>query len=288
MWSREAFLGEETLLPELPAIGRSRQDSAVGGSLAPHEHAYAYEVVLIESGRLRWWVEKEEYTLAAGALFLTRPGEAHGAVDEVLEPSDIRWAQFRLDLKHAFGLSGSALRAFEERLNHSNRTGRATPSLRHHLKRLLMEHQRKDGRVELIRAHATCLVDDVADALSQPVSSAIDTRIKDALTFMRLNLEKDLSIEIVSQNAGLSPSWFHELFHRHTGMTAGAWLSRERVDKAKILLENHSLSITSIAHDIGFSSSQYFATVFKKQTGQTPREFRSRHVDSSKKERTNR
>ena len=64
MWSREAFLNSETLLGELPAIGRSKQENAVGEVLKPHNHPDAYEIVLITNGRLRWWVESEELLIA--------------------------------------------------------------------------------------------------------------------------------------------------------------------------------------------------------------------------------
>ncbi|MDJ0823928.1 MAG: helix-turn-helix domain-containing protein [Rhodobacter sp.] len=274
MWSRQAFLDGETTLRELPAIGRSKQDAAVRGSLQPHDHPHAYEVVLVESGRLRWWVEDEELTLSSGMLFLTRPGETHGAVDRVLEPSEIRWAQFRLDIDAAFGLSAKTRTDLRATLNQANRTGRATEIHRYHLGALLLEHQRTDRRCDLVRAHSVCFLEATVSALSQTHSSTFDPRIAEALILMRGTLGQALSVPRIAAHVGLSESWFHQLFQRSTGLTVGDWLTRERIERAKSMLSDTTTTVTEIALDLGFSSSQYFATVFKKLTGQTPREFR--------------
>ena len=47
-----------------------------------------------------------------------------------------------------------------------------------------------------------------------------------------------------------------------------------RINEAKILLKNTTENITSIAMKLGFSDPNYFARIFKKQTGITPREYK--------------
>jgi len=54
----------------------------------------------------------------------------------------------------------------------------------------------------------------------------------------------------------------------------GLVLRNLRIEKAKRLLLYTSLSITEIALDVGFSSSQYFSRVFSKAEGVDPRTFR--------------
>jgi AraC-like DNA-binding protein len=43
------------------------------------------------------------------------------------------------------------------------------------------------------------------------------------------------------------------------------------------LVANTQASIIEITHDLCFSSSQYFATVFRRETGMTPGEYRGKH-----------
>ena len=51
---------------------------------------------------------------------------------------------------------------------------------------------------------------------------------------------------------------------------------RDKIEAAKRLLHQDSTSVTGIALDLGFVSSQYFATVFKRITGVTPSRYRHR------------
>lgn len=56
-------------------------------------------------------------------------------------------------------------------------------------------------------------------------------------------------------------------------LTANQLIKEVRIDKAKELLLTTDKNITEIAFEVGFSSSQYFATVFKKEVGSTPGEY---------------
>jgi len=60
------------------------------------------------------------------------------------------------------------------------------------------------------------------------------------------------------------------------------YLVRVRVEKAEELLRQNRRSIIDIAHSVGFNSSQYFSTVFRRYTGQTPAEFRQNSRKASR------
>ena len=81
----------------------------------------------------------------------------------------------------------------------------------------------------------------------------------------------------MARAVGLSLSRFKAVFSREVGMPPADYVLRRRVDLAKErLLLDRRRSITNVALDLSFSSSQYFSTVFKRYTGMTPREFRKR------------
>lgn len=63
-------------------------------------------------------------------------------------------------------------------------------------------------------------------------------------------------------------------FKQETGSTIKRYHIGERIREAKRLLLDAGLSITAVAHELNFSSSQKFAAQFKLETGMTPREFR--------------
>jgi AraC-like DNA-binding protein len=64
------------------------------------------------------------------------------------------------------------------------------------------------------------------------------------------------------------------VFRQEIGLPPGEFILRSKIDHARHLLGGTDLSVTDIAHALGFSSAQYFATAFKRLTRTTPSLFR--------------
>lgn len=271
---RSEFTDGATHLAELPAIGRAWQNEAISGGLPEHSHPGAFEFVVVTRGRLSWWVEQEELDLSAGQLFCTKPDERHGAIGSALEPSEIIWVQVRLDRPGAFRLPDGDREPLAARLADALRTAPALPIHAHHLNCILDAYECGVARPAFVRAHAICFLEASLDALTRRQAEAPDPRIAQAMRIMRADRDAQLTLPMVADRVGLSESWLHVLFQRSMGLAPAAWLRETRIDEAKALLECTNRPITRIAHDLGFASSQYFATAFRKRTGQTPRAYR--------------
>lgn len=89
------------------------------------------------------------------------------------------------------------------------------------------------------------------------------------------SLAKKLSIEEVAKECGLSSSHFARAFKTSTGTTPHEWLQTSRLDRARTMLRNPSLSLAEIATDCGFADQSHFTRIFKRATGQTPGGWRS-------------
>ena len=74
--------------------------------------------------------------------------------------------------------------------------------------------------------------------------------------------------------AGSVNTLMNKIFKDNMGTTIHQALLDERVSIAKNLLRTTSISVESIAHEVGFSERAQFCTVFKKHTGRTPGEYR--------------
>jgi AraC-like DNA-binding protein len=81
-----------------------------------------------------------------------------------------------------------------------------------------------------------------------------------------------LTIDILSSIAGLSPSRFKALFKEKLGIPPAEFALRLRIEEARRRLASGGETVTGVALDLGFSSSQYFASSFKRLTRMTPRE----------------
>lgn len=140
-------------------------------------------------------------------------------------------------------------------------------------------------RSEIIRNRIAALVLGGAMALENDASPAspIGDRIQSALRLMDETLDDPPPLESFAKTAGLSPSQFNKEFKRLTGTTPGDHLLRLRVEEAaRRLAGDPALAVTQVAYDLGFSSSQYFATVFRRYLGGSPSTWRSKVMKDPK------
>ncbi|MDR2939155.1 MAG: response regulator transcription factor [Clostridiales bacterium] len=93
--------------------------------------------------------------------------------------------------------------------------------------------------------------------------------------FIRENYsDPKISINSVSKELSLSPSYFSALFKNLTNKTFTEYLTNARIEKAKGLLASTSLKTYEIAYKVGYSDPHYFSIAFKKGTGRSPTKYR--------------
>ena len=87
-------------------------------------------------------------------------------------------------------------------------------------------------------------------------------------------MEPDLSLQKVCSALAVSKSYLSSVFKAHSGMTVVEYLTGVRIERAKLLLSSEDRKIYEVAGAVGFRDAHYFSLTFKKQTGQSPTEFR--------------
>jgi transcriptional regulator GlxA family with amidase domain len=104
-----------------------------------------------------------------------------------------------------------------------------------------------------------------------------EQRIDTVVAWMKQNLRAPASGPVLAGISGLSQAAFFANFKKFTGSSPKDYLLRLRVEAAAGQLRGHPEdTVTKVAHAFGFSSSQYFATVFRRYFGKTPAEYRAR------------
>jgi two-component system response regulator YesN len=86
--------------------------------------------------------------------------------------------------------------------------------------------------------------------------------------------DPDLSLNQVAAHVNLSPSHFSTVFSQETDKTFKEYLTELRIKKAKELLRTTTLKSFEISSQIGYNDPHYFSSVFKKNTGLSPKNFR--------------
>ncbi len=103
-------------------------------------------------------------------------------------------------------------------------------------------------------------------------------RINRAINYISKHYGKALPLNELAAYACFSPFHFHRIFHSLTGETLGGYIRRIRLERAvRQLIFDREKSITAIALECGFSSSQNFAKAFRNHFGISPSEVRKLH-----------
>jgi AraC-like DNA-binding protein len=275
-------------VPALKECGRSGTRRAVP-LLGLHRNA-GIEICYIREGCYRWQVEGRSYKLEPGDGFVTMPWQAHGGEHGVLHRGSLDYAVIGLD---RCGISGRwqwgkwttldrAARLYVERqllrgssphLPDAQELGPLFERLWH--ERLII----RPGAVSLIHA----LLGEfllIAARLTQRGRAArkiTETRFAGVISQMEAQPEQPWTLAGMALRAGLKRTRFSELMHDHVGCSPMRHLERLRMEQARRLLTRNT-PVTAVAHACGYSSSQAFATAFKRDSGITAGEFRRRSM----------
>ena len=87
-------------------------------------------------------------------------------------------------------------------------------------------------------------------------------------------LAEDVSLNDLAKLAGLSPRHLCTAFRESTGLPPHRWQVARRVERAKEMMTDPTVTITDVALACGFGTPSHFATMFRRATGRTPTAWR--------------
>jgi AraC family L-rhamnose operon regulatory protein RhaS len=254
------------------------------------------EICYSYRGNFSWNIEDRKVAMKTEEMTITLPWQRHSAEESFLEIGELGWIiiepeEFSPDAKLRLGSWSSLPAAIVDELDRELR--KEVPAyvgecryLRHLFSELERELRLQDVGVAWRVNH---IVDDILLALLRALRSTTKgealselnklnelSELKDSFTELVLSdLAYGWTVEEMAERLHLSRSVLSEKLRAETGYSPMELLNRLRIEKARTLLRSSGENITSIALECGFSSSQYFASVFKKMEGVSPREYRT-------------
>ncbi|CAN5733169.1 N/A [soil metagenome] len=247
-------------------------------------------VYYIIDGKFEWTIQNKLYKLYPGDVMLVMPGQVFGNDEGVLEIGAFSWLHINMQQWEQdemvqgkwSSLSRNEFFDINDILQSNN-----TPFISKFAEagKLLKCVQRElfskeIGYLASVNHHIYELFILIARQLSRQSNPGRDF----PKTFMDLEqaLRKDLSnqwtVEQMAVLVGMCPTLLNEKVKSFTGFSPITYLINIRISEATKLLKRPGISLTDIALDTGFYSSQHFSTTFKKLTGYTPSEFRKNHL----------
>lgn len=244
------------------------------------------EIVYLPKGKLVWQCEGTRETLHPDSIYFTMPWEVHGSATDFEPGHEWYFAVIRV------GHTGHNRLTFPPELNlspaHSkfitstllSRKQRAWPATRI-VRTLLPElcaelDNPGDMSEHRVVNMCTLLLSEIAAIVSGRAETGNnDTfRINKLIAGLHGRLAEEWTLERMAGLIGLKRTQFTALLRKQTGDTPTQLLNRIRTARARELLITTEHSVTDIALECGFSSSQYFSDVFRRFTGSTATRYR--------------
>jgi AraC-like DNA-binding protein len=242
-------------------------------------------------GRFDWVIEEKHYVLFPGDLAVVLPGQSFGGEKDFLDIGTISWMHLELE---QFEKNGKIAMGNWSRLSdHECKTiGRILlqnncPILSEvkQVGDLFQNMQNEFINQEIgYVSSVNQLIDQLFIFTARQLTHQNNSRRDFPQTFMKLeqslreNLSHQWTLEEMAALVGLGTTAFSEKVKNYTGFSPLNYLINIRITEAIKLLKRPDVHVTDIALDVGFYSSQHFATTFKKLTGYTPSEFRKKNI----------
>lgn len=105
-------------------------------------------------------------------------------------------------------------------------------------------------------------------------NSALTQIVQEVASYMRCHLDERLTIDELSTRFGVSPTALKKEFRRLYGQPLHAWLQEQRLTQAARLLRESTMTVLSVAQEVGYSSTSQFSAAFVRRFGHTPGQYR--------------
>lgn len=136
---------------------------------------------------------------------------------------------------------------------------------------------RNEGYRQAALAYLTVLLVDVARLAEDVVGDlrrSNETLLAEVFDTIEQRFAEPLSPREVAKSVGMTPGHLTTLVRRRTGRALGDWITERRMAQARRLLTESDLPISEVGRRVGLSDPGYFARVFRRSNGMTPRAWR--------------
>ena len=103
-----------------------------------------------------------------------------------------------------------------------------------------------------------------------------DNRIRKTIRYIRKNIDKNITIDDLTEICCLSKDHFIRLFKEEMHITPVQYINQKKIEKAQLLIITDNRPVKDIAYTLSFENVSYFNRLFKRYTGLTPVMYKSK------------
>uniref|UniRef100_UPI004047BDDA helix-turn-helix transcriptional regulator n=1 Tax=Mariniflexile sp. TaxID=1979402 RepID=UPI004047BDDA len=255
------------------------------------------EFHFLESGSMPYLQENKEAILTPNHLTITRPWEAHKVGNPYIGMGKFYWVIIDLEVRRPhqnwvwpdwITLTNNDLERLTAILRQNEKSILKTnQSVRDCFSKISKaidtdEKGSNASKIRLLINYLLVLLLDLLNTDDMVLNESLtdsSRSVKFFLNELEKNLSENWTIELMAQSAGVGLTRFTHHCKQLTNLTPMRYLTMKRLEMSKeILKDEEELSIAQIAYMCGFTTSQYFATVFKKHEKCSPNQYRLKYA----------
>lgn len=115
---------------------------------------------------------------------------------------------------------------------------------------------------------------DVVRHESNSLENEVPFILKNVVEYINTNIHEHIDIHDLSKLTKWSHQHFIKTFTKYMHHTPYQYILKKKIERAKALISDESMLLTSISFDLGFNSYSNFCNAFKKETGKTPENYK--------------
>ncbi|MEX2564631.1 MAG: AraC family transcriptional regulator [Cyclobacteriaceae bacterium] len=261
------------------------------------------EFTFLASGNLDFSLGKKNYFLKSGDLTITRPWQPHKVGNPNVEIGKLYWLIIDVGVRQPHQnwkwpdwimLAQEDLKTLTKILRQNEKAVWSTNNkVNHCFKKIgvcLEESQQKipHSRLNLLINELLLLVLEMFNDEKEDIK--LDDSLTDNLRtvelflqYLKIDYDRPWTLESMAVHCGLGITSLTKYSKKLTNLTPISYLNCIRLEAAAQLLKNEeNKNITDICYECGFSSSQYFATAFRKMYKCSPKEYKLMVWDEQK------
>ncbi len=253
--------------------------------LPTHEHCNAIEICFCIKGEQHYIIGEELFQLHGNDILIIPPNKEHSTGEYPEDKGELFWLQINCsDNQHGLcNLPGDHSKYLLRELKKtSERTFKGAFQVKFILEKLLNELKTSSAVLSEITINQLIVqvILEVLNLSKRKQDSPPLKRLNDIDAYILNNLHRIIYVDELAGISNVSVGYFKSWFKNTMGIPPKEYINRLKIEQSKIdLLKSHS--ITTVAFNLGFSSSQYFSTTFKKFTGYTPKTYISLKSNNS-------
>ena len=233
----------------------------------PQHYHNLLEIYFLKEGSCRYFIDNKSYSVDSGDIVLIPGGVIHKAKYE-----DNNYSRYLINCSKYY-IPSSIFKHLSS-LIYVYRNDDVINEIKKLFEKIDIEYKNPDKySAEAIRGLMYMLFIILARNNNQKAHASISNiYIDTAIEYIKNNFQSQITLDDVAKICAVSSEHMSRIFKKETGYGFSEYLTFVRLQHAEYLLKNTNLSVTETANQCGFSDSNYFSVVFKKNYKKSPTE----------------